>query len=93
VHDAADLVCALGSKNLQRILGGLACVDDQGLPTATGGFDMGAEPLALPSQIAGLPIVVKARLPNRDDSRMCRQLCESLCGRLRAPVLVRMYPD
>ena len=68
-------------------------MDDQGLRTAARGLDVGAEALALPRQIASLPIVVEPRLPDRDDSGMCRQLCEPIGRWFRAPVVVRMYSD
>ncbi len=81
------------SHDGERVLGGLARMDNEGLPAFARGAYVAAKALALPLEIAAYPEIVEARFADRHHARMVRELDEPRRIHLSAVLMVRMHAD
>src|SRR5258708_9645982 len=93
VHHAPYFGRTLLSHDGERVLGGLARMDNEGLPAFARGAYVAPKALALPLEIAAYPEIVEARFADRHHARMARELDEPRRIHLSAVLVVRMHAD
>src|SRR6266852_6090482 len=77
----------------ERVLGGLARVDDEGFTAFARGAYVGPKALALPLEITAHAVVIEPGLADRHNPRMAREFHQPPRIHLGAILMVRMHAD